>query len=83
VNIASQALMEDFSILLTARLLEPPPDVRLSKAELPVAVAAALRRAMAKNPADRFETAGQFIGELLLAPIPVSPSVGFQPVFSA
>lgn len=38
----------------------PPPDVRLLRPSVPPEAAQALRRALAKQPADRFQTAGDF-----------------------
>jgi serine/threonine protein kinase len=40
------------------------PDVRAVRPELPTGVDAALRRALAKNSADRYETADAFLGAL-------------------
>jgi len=46
--------------LLIAHLNEPPPDPRKIVTNLPSNVAQAIQRAMAKDPADRFTTAGEF-----------------------
>jgi serine/threonine-protein kinase len=41
-------------------LTVPPPDVTVARPAVPGAVAGALKRALAKTPADRFATASQF-----------------------
>ncbi len=44
---------------------EPPPDPRAERPELPERLAAAVLRAMAKDPAERFESMDDFRAELL------------------
>lgn len=45
----------------------PVPDLAILRPALPREVASAVMRALAKNPADRFATAGEFIGTLTKA----------------
>ena len=47
--------------LMFQHINEPPPDVHSLNRALPPAVSAVLRRAMAKNPGDRFANATDFI----------------------
>jgi predicted Ser/Thr protein kinase len=53
------------SQVLFAHLYQPPPDPRQLRPELPSVVAEAIMRAMAKNPTERFESAGAFAAALL------------------
>lgn len=46
--------------LLIAHLTQPPPDPRSLAPDLPESTALALLRALAKKPAERYETAGEF-----------------------
>lgn len=46
--------------LLMAHLMQPPPDPRTVRADLPIYVGPAIRRALAKDPADRYPTASAF-----------------------
>lgn len=50
--------------LLMAHLMEPPPDACGLNTTLKHAVCAALQKAMAKKPADRYESAGAFVQAL-------------------
>jgi serine/threonine-protein kinase len=50
--------------LLLAHLNQPPPDPRDLVPDLTSDAAHAIRRAMAKSPADRFATAGEFAAAL-------------------
>jgi serine/threonine protein kinase len=50
--------------LLLAHLTQPPPDARERALDLSEKASAALQRAMAKMPAGRFSTAGEFIAML-------------------
>lgn len=47
--------------MLFAHIQQPPPDPRDLLPELPRPVARAILKALAKNPADRFQTAGEMI----------------------
>ncbi len=53
--------------VVARRLTEPPPSVRSLRPEVPAAVDAALRRAMARQPTDRFDSAAEFAAALVLA----------------
>jgi hypothetical protein len=46
--------------LMYAQLYAPPPTVTARRPDLPAAVDSVLAAALAKNPADRFQTCGQF-----------------------
>jgi hypothetical protein len=46
-----------------AHLSEPPPAVTDERAELPGAIDVVIARAMAKDPADRYQTAGDLVSE--------------------
>ena len=46
------------------RLDQPPPDVRIMRADVPDEVASVLRRSMAVDPAERYMTAGQMADAL-------------------
>lgn len=48
------------SALLLAHLTQPPPDPRQSAPDLPKSVAEVLNHALAKDPADRYPSAGAF-----------------------
>jgi hypothetical protein len=50
--------------LIMAHLMQPPPDARDKAPDLPENVAAAVIRAMSKEPADRFATAGELAAQL-------------------
>ncbi|MBN1953600.1 MAG: protein kinase [Anaerolineae bacterium] len=47
--------------VMLAHLQQPPPDLRAVVPEMPENVAAAIIRAMAKEPEQRFSTAGEFL----------------------
>jgi serine/threonine protein kinase len=49
------------------QLYVPPPSATVRRPDLPVAVDAVLIRALAKNPADRYATCGEFAEELQAA----------------
>ena len=53
--------------LLRQRLDGPPPSLRSARVGVPAAVDAIVRRALARDPADRFSTAGGFARQLLAA----------------
>ena len=50
--------------LLIAHLTQPPPDARDIRPDLPLQVATAIQRAMAKTPEQRFGTAAEFAAML-------------------
>jgi serine/threonine protein kinase len=67
---------DDDAALLWAHLVETPPPVTGIRPELPGAVNGVVARAMAKDPADRYESCQEFLRALELAldmPAPVSP----------
>ena len=55
-------------------VLATPPPVTQFRPAVPAAVADAVARALAKNPADRFNPVGQFAAALSEAPQPVHPA---------
>ena len=50
--------------IISKRFVDPVPSVRRLRPEVPEHVDAAIRRALARTPADRFPTAGSFAGAL-------------------
>ncbi|MEW5871582.1 MAG: protein kinase [Chloroflexota bacterium] len=50
--------------ILIQHIQQPVPDVRHFNPDLPEAVGPVLKQAMAKNPQERYETAGNFVFEL-------------------
>jgi len=56
-----------------ARLAAPPPDPRQARPDLPEAVAAVVRRCLARAPADRFADAAE-VGAALASVSPTSPA---------
>lgn len=50
--------------LLIAHLTQPPPDIRQVVPNLPSHIAAAIQRAMAKQPEERFATASELAAEI-------------------
>jgi YVTN family beta-propeller protein len=67
---------DDDAALLWAHLVETPPPVMGARPEIPRAVDAVVARAMAKDPADRYETCEELLRDLesaldLTAPVPV------------
>jgi serine/threonine protein kinase len=53
--------------VMYAQLYAPPPPARARRPDLPAAVDVVLATALAKNPADRYATCGQFAEELRTA----------------
>jgi serine/threonine protein kinase len=53
--------------VMYAQLYAPPPLATTRRPDLPAAVDVVLATALAKNPADRYATCGQFAGELCTA----------------
>ncbi|MBF5001421.1 serine/threonine protein kinase [Nocardia sp. BSTN01] len=51
---------ESVSVLIRSHLSEPPPRASAVRAGVPEAIDDVIARAMAKAPADRYQTAGQF-----------------------
>jgi serine/threonine-protein kinase len=54
--------------VIERRLTQPPPSVRALRPEVPSAVEAAIRRAMARQPGDRFESAADWLPRLRVPP---------------
>jgi len=50
--------------VIMRHVVEPAPSIRLRRADVPGAIDAALVRALAKDPADRFATTGEFAAAL-------------------
>jgi predicted Ser/Thr protein kinase len=61
--------------VIARRFVEPPPPLRRLRAAVPAAVDAAVARALAREPGDRFPTAVEFARALSAAPLtaPASP----------
>ena len=55
---------ENFVAIAMQHINEPPPSVRAKRADVPPRVDAAVQRAMAKDPRDRFPTMAEFGREL-------------------
>jgi serine/threonine-protein kinase len=53
-------------VIFAKRATEPVPSVRRSRGDVPLAVDATLRKALAPSPSDRFPTAGQFAAALVV-----------------
>ncbi|MFF0487435.1 protein kinase [Nocardia sp. NPDC004068] len=54
--------VQSVSGLVRSHLSEPPPRASLNRADVPAALDAVIAHAMAKSPADRFGSAGEFAG---------------------
>jgi serine/threonine-protein kinase len=55
---------ENFVAVAMKHINEPPPDVLLKRPDIPLRLAAAVDRALAKDPAERFGSMDQFAWEL-------------------
>jgi hypothetical protein len=55
---------ENFVAVAMRHINEPPPPIRDKRPDVPPRVEAAIQRAMAKDPNDRFATMAEFCGEL-------------------
>ncbi|MGZ9829225.1 serine/threonine-protein kinase [Tsukamurella ocularis] len=66
--------------LMLAHISQNPPSVRLKRPDLSPEVDHVLGRAMAKNPADRFNTAGDFADALAAAARRMSGASGMSPL---
>jgi TolB-like protein/tetratricopeptide (TPR) repeat protein len=69
--------------VIARRLTEPPPSVGALRPDVPAWVDAALRRAMARQPGDRFESATEFAAALTLPAEPGPPPPVVTPTPSA
>ncbi|MGC5024096.1 serine/threonine-protein kinase [Tsukamurella sp. DT100] len=65
--------------LMLAHISQNPPSIRLKRPDLSPEVDHVLGRAMAKNPADRFNTAGEFSDALAAASRRMSGAAGMAP----
>jgi serine/threonine-protein kinase len=61
--------------IMARRLVEDPPSLRPGRPEVPVEVEATIRRAMARQPADRFESVAEFRAALTGSLTDSSPNV--------
>ncbi len=74
--------------VLLKHLQDPPPDIRVARPELPAEVSDVLQRALAKDPTERYGTAGElarafraaFCGQAASAPPTPTP---FTPTFQS
>ena len=64
--------------VMYAQLYAPPPSATARRHELPAAVDQVLATALAKNPADRYATCGQFAEELRAA-LELAPGARTRP----
>ena len=64
---------EGYGEVITKHISQPPPDARSLVPDLPEAVDAIPRRALSKNPADRFQSMAEFREALLDAATSLSP----------
>ncbi|HEX6106582.1 MAG TPA: protein kinase [Gemmatimonadales bacterium] len=60
--------------VLARRLTESPPSVRDARPEVPAALDLAIRRAMARQPDDRFESVAEFAAALTRPPAEPAPA---------
>ncbi len=67
---------------LTQHAMSPPPSARAARGEVPPALDAAVRRAIAKAPAERFQTAAEFRAVLLGASAASSALTGHAGILS-
>ena len=58
---------ESATMIMMQHVQDPPPSVRATRPDLPLAVDNVLTRALAKAPADRFQTAGELFAALSAA----------------
>jgi serine/threonine-protein kinase len=66
--------------VLSAQVLEPPRDIRETRAEVPGVLAAALLKCLAKNPGDRWQSAEELLAQLEL--VAATPSGGVTPTMT-
>lgn len=65
--------------LMLAHISQNPPSIRLKRPDLSPEIDHVLARAMAKNPADRFNSAGEFADALAAAARRMSGAAGIAP----
>jgi hypothetical protein len=68
--------------VMRRHLTDPVPDLRERRPDLPSSLADLVRRAMAKDPADRFESAAQMAGVLRLHTVPIGGSMAGSTIAS-
>jgi serine/threonine-protein kinase len=79
---------DNYLRVLHAHISDPPPSPRAARADLPEAVEQVVLRALAKEPADRFQTADELADALIAAlpdvdwraPLTVSGAAGPRPM---
>src|SRR5436305_2193445 len=69
---------ENFVAVAMRHINEPPPLIRDKRPDVPPRVEAAIQKAMAKDPADRFQTMADFCRELELCLAEVQACAGTQ-----
>jgi serine/threonine-protein kinase len=65
--------------IMARRLVEDPPSLRPARPEVSAEVEAAIRRAMARRPGDRFESVAEFRAALTSPLTDSSPSLALRP----
>jgi Tol biopolymer transport system component len=68
--------------MLMAHMTEPVPDIRVSQPDLPEGVQAVIERALAKDPRQRYQTAGELAADFqaAVAGAPLATREGASPV---
>src|SRR4051812_34759505 len=74
---------ENFVAVAMRHINEPPPPIRDKRPDVPPRVEAAIQKAMAKDPADRFPTMAEFCSELEACLAEVQASAGTQQATTA
>ena len=74
---------ESATIIMMKQVQDPPPSVLATRPDLPRAVDNVISRALAKHPADRFQTAGELFAALSSAAEGVSMSPAAETVATA
>ncbi len=71
--------------VLMAHMSKPIPDVRLERPDLPESVQAVIEWAMAKDPSERYQSAGEMVADLRAAAVtaPAAPATVTAPVAPA
>jgi serine/threonine-protein kinase len=65
--------------VITAHLTTPAPAIATKRADIPAALADVITRALAKEPSERPQSAGEMIVALETVTTPSTTSLGFQP----
>jgi serine/threonine protein kinase len=69
---------ESPTVIMMKQVQEPPPSVVAARTDLPVAVDEVVRRALAKQPADRFQSAGELADALARAALATNELVASE-----